>query len=534
MSSADSTESMELTPDAAEEPSRAPEAGADSPVPEGEATGRSSVYLARFIRRVRGTPIELPILFLLAAITRFVGLYNPKAIVFDEIYFREYGLHYHVGTYYFDLHPPLGKLLIGLWAWLSGSQVDPMSKDPDVALRILPAFAGTMLIVVFYLFLRQLSGSRRVATLGAGLLLLDNAVLVESRFTLIDSMLLLWGFSAVTMALAARKATGRKHWALWTGAAIFGGMALATKATGLSMLGLVGLIWLVDAVRDRKLWKTQWKPIVGRAAVLGVSAFLVYFVVFAIHFAYLTKAGDGDAYMNQQFQSTLKGNSNYKPEASMSVFKKFTELNHEMHFYELQLNGDVHPYSTKWTSWPYMERGVFLYVANASDQKTRYIYTLGNPFVWYGAVLGVILVGVGWLTNRKKFRRYRWAMGFLAVGWAVNYLPFVLITRPMFLYHYFYALMFSIGFVVLGLGILTGWIKDSTRPLELTPATAEELAADQPAQRTWTFDSRWSQVAYWGILGAALAFFLYFAPISYGIPLTSDGLNSRMWLHSWR
>src|SRR5919202_605415 len=85
-------------------------------------------------------------------------------------------------------------------------------RDRSVALRVLPALAGTALVAVFYLFLRELTASRRVATFGAALLLLDNAILVESRFILTDSMLLLFGVSALTLYLAARRRTGRAHW----------------------------------------------------------------------------------------------------------------------------------------------------------------------------------------------------------------------------------------------------------------------------------------------------------------------------------
>ena len=55
-----------------------------------------------------------------AAATRFAAITYPHAIVFDEVYFRETALRYLEGSYFFDLHPPLGKLLLAGWAKLFG------------------------------------------------------------------------------------------------------------------------------------------------------------------------------------------------------------------------------------------------------------------------------------------------------------------------------------------------------------------------------------------------------------------------------
>jgi dolichyl-phosphate-mannose-protein mannosyltransferase len=84
----------------------------------------------------------------------------------------------------------------------------------------------------------------------------------------------------------------------------------------------------------------------------------------------------------------------------------------------------------------------------------------------------------------------------------------------MFLYHYFFAFMFSIAAVSIGLGLMAGWMTDG--------------------ETLWRFPTRRSASLYWGILGVALASFLFFAPISYGLPLSDGGLSARIWLDSWR
>ncbi|MGB8996908.1 MAG: hypothetical protein WCC65_16590, partial [Pseudonocardiaceae bacterium] len=64
------------------------------------------------------------------------------------------------------------------------------------------------------------------------------------------------------------------------------------------------------------------------------------------------------------------------------------------------------------------------------------------------------------------------------------------------------------------LGLLAGWMTDG--------------------ETLWRFPSRRSAALYGGILAVALAAFIFFAPISYGLPLSDSGLSSRIWLDSWR
>jgi dolichyl-phosphate-mannose-protein mannosyltransferase len=461
--------------------------------------------------RRQNVPPELLILTFLAAVTRFTAITHPRAIVFDEVYFREAALRYGNGTYFFDLHPPLGKLLLAGWAKVFGVSATVQSSDPVVVLRLLPALAGTALVAVFYLLLRELTASRRVATFGAALLLLDNAILVESRLILVDSMLLLFGIGALTCYLASRRRTGRAHWILLTASAVLAGMAASTKWTGLSALGVIGLVWIVQILRQR----VSWRLALPQAAVLVLVPALLYVCVFAIHFQLLSHSGPGDAFMSQRFQSTLVGNANYNPAASMPFPDRFIEANKSMHSYEQSLNNSHHPYSSTWLSWPLLKRPVYYWVGPTKTAGTQeYIYLQGNPVIWWGLLVGAIVVAVGWLRRPELFARHRGTMALLGVAWAANFLPFATIVRPMFLYHYFFSLMFCIAAVSIGLGLLAGWMAEG--------------------EGVWRFSSPRSAALYWGILAVAVAGFLFFAPISYGLPLSDGGLAVRIWLDSWR
>ena len=59
-------------------------------------------------------------LLALGLLTRFSGLNWPRQVVFDEVHFGKFVSGYITGRYFFDIHPPLGKLLIALAAWAGG------------------------------------------------------------------------------------------------------------------------------------------------------------------------------------------------------------------------------------------------------------------------------------------------------------------------------------------------------------------------------------------------------------------------------
>src|SRR5712672_1424682 len=93
---------------------------------------------------------ELLLLIALSAITRFWHLSWLNAVVFDENPYEEYASHYLSGTYYFNLHPPVGKLLLALAAKLLAIPHTTLAHSlPAVSLRVLPALAGALIIPVF-------------------------------------------------------------------------------------------------------------------------------------------------------------------------------------------------------------------------------------------------------------------------------------------------------------------------------------------------------------------------------------------------
>ncbi len=464
------------------------------------------------LARVRSWPRrpELLILTALSALTRFWGLFQPRAVVFDEVHYEKFTAEYLARVFYLDVHPPLANQIFALTARLFGIPYLSLGRpEPEPLLRIVPALAGTLIIPVFYLFLRRLGAPRRLATLGGALLLLDNALLAESRVIVPDSMLVLFALTALTVYLAARRRSGAARWLVLAAAALCAGLAVSIKWTGLSALGLILLAWGVEGIRRR----APWRRLTAEGAMLVAIPVAVYLSVFAVHFARMTRGGPGDMWMSAAFRATLQGDATYTPGAHMAFLDKFFEINRAMRRSDAALVGTANVGASPWYSWPVIRHAMTFWAGESQpDGRRATIFLAGNPVVWYGILVGFGVIGVAWLRRRDRFAAWRAPLALTAVAYVANFLPFALIQRVMYQYSYFMAFVYSLAFAVLGVGIVAGW------------------AADGDDSRPWAFPSRRSAALYWGLIALAAVSFLYYAPVTYGWPLTPQAFQMRFWL----
>ena len=237
---------------------------------------------------------------------------------------------------------------------------------------------------------------------------------------LLDAFLLLFGFTAWWLYALYRNTNAFGY---LLGAAIFAGLAVSVKWTGLTFLGIIGLL---------ELLRLRWKNVL----VLIFLPFAIYFSIFAVHFSLLNKPGPGDAFMTPAFR-----------EGKLSTFQKFLELNAQMYSSNARLTA-THPYSSKWYTWPFMLRSIYYWNNGAAK-----IYLLGNPVVWWASTFGIFYVLLSTLGTRNKI------LYLISGAYLVNLLPFIGIDRAMFLYHYLTGLVIAI----LALAYLIDHLKSRTK-----------------------------------------------------------------------
>ncbi|HXK35541.1 MAG: hypothetical protein A2700_01480 [Candidatus Blackburnbacteria bacterium RIFCSPHIGHO2_01_FULL_44_64] len=456
-----------------------------------------------------------PILLILAvsALTHFAYFGYPDQTVFDEVHFGKFISGYFTGQYFFDIHPPLGKLLISGIGYVSGFKPgfsfadigDPFPDKQYLWLRLLPTLAGMLLPLVLYGIARQLGWRRKSALLVGLLTALESALLVQSRFILLDSLLLLFGFSALYFYLRFYNAPHRSRGLLYAG--ILAALAGSIKWTGFSFLGLIVVVELWRIYRRPFTEATAAHWLIHRTKIILISLLClivipvaIYFGIFAVHFKLLPNSGPGDAFMSPEFQSGLVGNpyqeSLDQAQDKPNLIGKFIELNREMYRSNQNLSA-THPYGSQWYSWPLMARPIY-YWNNDEPGTSRHIYLLGNPLIWWASTVGMIFILLQFIQAIWK-KNLAFGLFLIVFGFLVNWLPFAAIGRVMFLYHYFIALLFAI----LGLGYL-----------------AQEHKI-----------GRWPLAAC--VILAAITF-VYFSPLSYGLPAPTAKTDQLMWFENWR
>ncbi|EFN88395.1 protein O-mannosyltransferase 1 [Harpegnathos saltator] len=264
------------------------------------------------------------ILLITGICTRLYRLEEPRSIVFDELHYGRYVGLYMKKTFFFDSHPPLGKQLISAAAYLAGFdgqfKFDRIGSPYDeavplYALRLIPAICGSLLIPTGYHLVLELGLRQWAAAIGGILLLLDNALLTQSRFILMESILMQFSLLGLLCILKFRKVMDQPtsvSWWIW----LTLGTVNLTCALCVKYVGFYSMVLAIFLIA-RDYWSllprrslsnmVLWLHLLIRLVVLIVVISTVYLSIFYVHLAILSKAGPHDSVMTSAFQASLEG-----------------------------------------------------------------------------------------------------------------------------------------------------------------------------------------------------------------------------------
>lgn len=392
-------------------------------------------------------------LVILSFFTRFFNLSYPSKVVFDEAHFGLYATKYFSHQYYFDIHPPLGKMLLALAGFFGKIKpgfdflINRSYGDFNyLSLRFLPALLGSLFVLLIYFFVKELGFSQRVAFLSSFLILFDNAILVQSRLILLDIILLFFIFLALYLFFLSKryKPFSGKWYLVNTLCGIILMAAFSIKWTG---LGALGIVWFL-IIFEEKLFSKPKKEILTKIGLLFILPFLLYFLVFALHFYLLPFSCQANC--GAVLNSHLEGEAAcFNNPPTGNLFKKFVEVHKLMLFSNLGGSG-FHYYQSDWWTWPFMLRPI-KYFSETKNDRTSLIYFFGNPIVWFLGIIG--LLGYFYLGARNYFYHFKMNLPsffyskssqFLVLGFLVYFLPFMAVKRYMLIYEYLPALVFLI------------------------------------------------------------------------------------------
>lgn len=403
------------------------------------------------------------------AIFRIWRLGFPAETVFDEVYFPKMASQYLAGESFFDIHPPLGKLIIALGEMVFG--------NTQIGWRIMPLLAGLAMIPAAAWAMRQLFDDKRAGLLAAILVAIDGLLIVYSRTGLMDGFILLFGVLAIGFCwrFIRKREAGEPGWIPLILTGIFAGLAFAVKWIGVGFLPLVAGTTLLAMFFVKK------RPI-------SFADFLVWFAAFIVIPAILY---------------ILPFTANWQTD----FWNHFALWHKQSWDYNVHLDA-THPYASKWWSWPFLVRPIWFYYKGGS--AITGVDGIGNPIVWWGSTLAVVYtilaVIYSFLVYKRKEnqvinRQHLWPVLFLLAGWGAFFIPWTVIGRVLFLYHYLSSYLFAL--------LLTAfWLS-----------------------QTWKEKNGWWLVA--GFIAVAVIVGLCFMPIWVAYPIPQEWFNRLMWFKSW-
>ncbi|MGD2180216.1 dolichyl-phosphate-mannose--protein mannosyltransferase [Lusitaniella coriacea] len=490
--------------------------------------------------------VGIAALFAFSLALRFWGLSRFNTLVFDETIYVNQSNSYLTHTFFFSDHPPISKYLIALGIWIdthnplkshSGNYPLAVSELNAYSYRWMNALVGSFVPLLIAGIAYQLSRRRSYALLAGLFAGVDGFLLVESRYALNNISIIFFGLLGQWLFLFAlnSRIRQRRLYLLFSGISF--GFCIASKWNGLGfLLGIYlvwGIAWVLKWARSlglnlrasaiqnnrflKKLTRLSWLDL---ACDLGFIPILVYCLLWIPHF--LQNPSPGFLSLHQQslsFHKTVGGGT------------------------------DVHPYCSRWYTWPLMLRPVAYYFDRVTQDSKEINYVVqgtGNPVLWWLSTAAILIVLWGLIRSLRRrktsrtvpnsaivalaiafYRRTQRGIAaqlsqlssesslnpastqnffiplYLVANYAANLLPWVKVTRCTFLYHYLSASIFSF--------LALAWIVD--RGLR-------------------------SSDLFFRILSIAatvlvLSAFIFWLPIFLGLPLSREAFDTRMLLQSW-
>ncbi|KAJ2397659.1 Dolichyl-phosphate-mannose--protein mannosyltransferase 4 [Coemansia sp. RSA 2603] len=290
-----------------------------------KASARGSDGISSFVRN--SSKYAFAFVATLSFLTRYWKIWDPAQVVFDEVHFGKFASYYLRRQYYFDVHPPLAKMLIALGGWLVGYDghflfekigMEYVSNGvPYIMLRGWVAIFGFALPPLVYMIMAESGYSVLASVLAALLVTFDNALVTQGRLILLDNIMIFFMLAAVYAYIRFFKLRYKAFsaswwtWLLATGAML--GCVVSCKLVGLFTISLIGGavlydLWRIIDIRRGTTMTEFASHFIARAFGLIAVPLTLYLTFFYIHFAILTKTGPGDGYHTAQFQMQLKDN----------------------------------------------------------------------------------------------------------------------------------------------------------------------------------------------------------------------------------
>ncbi|MFT7559952.1 MAG: dolichyl-phosphate-mannose-protein mannosyltransferase [Flavobacteriales bacterium] len=467
------------------------------------------VFPSRVILNLQRIPLLYWLILFFAFCLRFYNLGDVQQAVFDEVYFPKFAYGYIQEKPFFHTHPPFAKYLMmgGMkiyhaLPWIHEPQLGSQAFEAlnPVSYRWLNALVGSLLCSLIAGIMYLLTRSHRTALIAMGFVALDGTMIVASRYGLSNIHILFWGYLSLLFLVQALRC--KLSWWYLVPLSVLLGLVVSVKWNGLSYwiicLVAISILLLLSSLTSLKTREGSHadfliKSIRSSSKLKKFGLFPLLILVPAIIYSSL-----------------------WVPDLRLNTRYDFREIHHQILTYHSSgVEADGHRYCSRWYSWPVMYKPISYHFEKIrKDGETgkaqifKDIHLFGNPFLYWVSI-PIMLALISWFFM-DVYRLFRerfladdiFIKGFIFMGYGASYLPWSLVTRCTFLYHYQTAAVFSF--------LSTAYI----------------------LSKLWSLN----KVAKVGvaIVFAALIFsFVYWLPFQLGIEISRSGFYQRMWFGSW-
>ncbi len=377
---------------------------------------------------------------------------------FDEIYHaRTAWEHAHGAHTYETTHPPLGKVIM---SWM----VSLFGMTPFVW-RLAGCVMGILMVPLMYLLGKQLTKRTELAALAAALMALDCMHFTQTRIATIDSFPVLFIlFSYFFMLRFMQRDLTQERWPrlLWPLALSgFGmGCAIASKWIGIYAGAGLAVLYFWTLLRHLRLRRESRRllqeaeldedtravlqrrvTLYPKRAVLLCLSCVGFFIAVPLIIYLLSYI----PHLRWQ-----------RPESLGEFLRMVMDGQRYMFEYHAEPGrGMDHPFYSPWWEWPVMERPMYYAMAYYVPRGySMAIFCFGNPVIWFPALAALAWVAVRWAGRHfwtgggsdaiVHAHSGTWSVNraFVLIGMLAQFLPWLLVPRGTYIYHYFASVPF--------------------------------------------------------------------------------------------
>ncbi len=369
---------------------------------------------------------------------------------FDEIYHARTAWEFLTGAAPYETsHPPLGKVLMSWGVALFG--MTPFGW------RFAGALAGVAMLAVLYLVVLQITRKTSLAAFGCGLFALDCMHMTQTQIATIDSFPVLFILLAFFFMLRFLQTDWRteKRSRVLLDLGLCGlnmGLAISSKWIGIyAGAGLAVLFfWHCFRVlrRDRKeRGEGREESAYGASARSVFLTLCAWCVLFFVLVPVCIYAVSYLPYFSYRHFTSLTDFLNALMQSQTGMFN----------YHSTPGLGMDHPFYSPWYEWPVIGKPMFYATKQYLflDEFSYSIFCFGNPVIWWAGIPAMLLCAWALIHERERrsllgageqgaFASWDTALIFLLVGFLAQYLPWTLVPRGTYIYHYFASVPFLI------------------------------------------------------------------------------------------